>query len=279
MFTKKKIIISAVSILLIAAVATGAILIASGGSAKVIVKEKYIKEGMPDITFKFNGEDILFSYDHTENVPMEKGRNLDGKEVYITTDHYVSKNGARATKYEDSDTFYFVCLDNSEETERIITDDEILKTACDAVNSSDFKVKADLSKSNRNNTVSTSYKTATTAEGKEIKTVQKYNARIRQESESIAVHMDACGKPYLISVTLAANADEKSKEVAQEKFDSWLAKKRSEGGKYVVEDVCYESRGNKNYAFFMFTYYPYAQSDNPTPETDAHSVYTVFCEL
>lgn len=284
MFTKKRIIIAVISAVLVAALAVGAVFIAGGSTAKPIVKEEYVKKGMPDITFKFNGENIVFSYDHTENVPMGKERNLDGKEVYITTDHYVSENGYEAKKFPDADKFISIKLTNvdlyknEKELSQSIAEAQIKRIVRDAVNSSDFAINLD-EKTTSELRIDTETVTYFKDDGSELVFIKGYSARVATDDYSLTVSLDSSGKPYFATTTFNSNPSEKSKKAAQAKFDNWLTEKRSEGGKYVVEDVCYESRGNKNYAFFMFTYYPYAQSDNPTPETDAHSVYTVFCEL
>ena len=288
MFNKKRIIIL-VAIALVTVLSLGAVFVVGGlhetpQRPKQLYKKEYVKEGMPDITFKFNGEDIVFSYDHTENVPMGKERNLDGKEVYITTDHYVSENGYEAKKFPDADKFISINLTNvdtyknEKELSQSIAEAQIKRIVRDAVNSSDFAINLD-EKTTSELIIDTKTVTYFKDDGSELVFIKGYSARVVTDDYSLTVSLDSSGKPYFATTTFNSNPSEKSKKAAQAKFDNWLTEKRSEGGKYVVGEIAYESRGSKDFAFFTVTYYPDPQSDNPTPETDACSVYSFFCEV
>jgi len=292
MFNKKRIIIL-VAIALVTVLSLGAVFIVGGlpetpQRPKQLYKKVYVKEGMSDITFKFNGEDIVFKYDHTEKNPMDREMNIDGKDVLIITDHYKSEDGASAIKYEDKDTFHYVFTSGPSKPQRKLSDEQVEKIAYAAINSSDFGIKATLDPEK----AAAYEKLETLGEeepylipnenGTYTQVMKDFDKTIEVGEKSVSVYLDYSGSVRSISVRENANAKvtEEQKRKAQEKFDNFIKKKfKNSNAKIEVEEANYQEISGKIYAFFSTTYYPAPGNDNPASATGAHSVYSFFCEV
>ncbi len=121
MFNKKRIIIL-VAIALVTVLSLGAVFIVgvlpeTPQRPKQLYKKVYVKEGMPDITFKFNGEDIVFKYVRTTMYPFDAQYSLDGTVPYTVKDRYKSEDGIIAEKYDDEETLSYVSA-SSDKTQK-----------------------------------------------------------------------------------------------------------------------------------------------------------------
>ena len=271
MFTKKRIIITIISAVLVAALAVGAVFIVGGlpetpQRPKQLYKKEYVKEGMPDITFKFNGKDIVFKYKYTTMNPFDAQYSLDGSVPYSVTDRYESEDRGLAKKYEGEDTFYYIHT-SFDDSKPGVTLGEIEETAVNAVNSSDFGISVSKDMIER------------LEETADSKNLFKYpQIKFEMDDKTVRVFIDSAGKVYSIGVSKKFNSDgisEKRKAVAKAKLDKRIAelKETDEKGEWVLESTYYHEMNGKPYVSYTMMHYL-------DPETtDACMAFTFYCQV
>lgn len=268
MFTKKKGIIITAIVLLIAILSAGTVFAVDYVSSKPkqLYKKEYVKEGMPDITFKFNGEDIVFKYVDTTMNPFDAQYSLDGSVPYSVTDRYESEDRGLAMKYEDEETFYYVdTLRNRSKNGATLA--ELEQTALEAVNSSDFgiSVSPDMIK-----------RSEESADSKKLLTHSQI--KFEMDDKTVSAFTDSSGSVYCIGVSKKFNSDgisEKRKAAAKAKLDNRIAelKETDEKGEWVLEDTYYHEMNGKPYVSYTMMHYL-------DPETtDACMAFTFYCQV
>ena len=269
MFTKKRIIITVISAVLVAALAVGAVFIV-GGSSKDDRVTEYQKRKVAPVTVKLNGEDVSFAYDHSKKYKLSLDYASGAKQEYQVQDYYVSEQGYSLVKYEDADG-YFALLTNDYTIETdpalALSEDEITEIAYEIALKSDITLDG-VSKIRKN-----------------IRSVGgMHDVTFTTDEGEVLVVLDLSGRFMMLSVThdYSNKISEERKEAARVKMEAHVAQevlKFYPDAKYFVEEEKYELEGTKVYAKFHIVYYPHPQSDNPTPETDACGAVGFTCEV
>ncbi len=223
-----------------------------------------VKQNMPDEVLKIDGESIVFSYSHTEKKRMT-AENLDGKEVYVGIDYYTTPKGYTANKYEGDDGFrYFSKSDYSASSGTNLSKEAIQQAALKIVENTDITIEG-----------------AASAKKNIRESGSRYNVTYESAKGKLSITLGTDGSLKYIIAENYATASEASKNTARQKMQAYIdvRNEAKPDTKWVLDDEKYIQYGKKVYAFFSAIYYPDPQSDNPTPETDACSVYSFFCEV
>ena len=263
MFTKKRIIITVISAVLVAALAVGAVFIAGGLSEKKRVTE-FEKNDKTSVTLKVNGKDMTFEYDHSEKCKNAMIYNADGETTDINQDFFLSQEGYKLTKFEGADIFFALYLkDYTPKITPEISAQEASDLAYEIASNTDIVPNELLSGSELTRDVRRSNSV--------------YNITFANDKGSVHVSLELSGELISLRIkernTSRIPKDKKKEALALvEKFIE--ERNAASDGLHVLNNEEYRVVGDKLIALYGIIYYPDPSSETPDPMTDPHSAYT-----
>ena len=219
---------------------------------------EFIKDDMPAVTYKINGEDKTFVYQSSTRIRKADGEEIDGNSGNYVVDHYIADDGATVSKNEASADFvryekaaFFI---DTAPDERISAEDAI-EIARSAVMNTDLPIG---SPDSFNATVRYS--------------MNSYLITFKTAEGSVEVHLDKNGELQFMSVKKDALQHLSSEKVsaAIAKMNAKLAELNNDtNGMYVLDRMHFEEWGSSVYAVFDVLHY----SDKSTDEYDVYQYY------
>ncbi len=223
---------------------------------------EFVKDDMPAVTYRINGEDKTFSYQKSTFAKMTTGVDIDGNGGNYVVDYYVGSDGSTVSKSGDSEgllqykrAVYSVDHDPYEQ----LNAEDALEIARNVVLNTDLPIGSLDSLDAAIQYLSDSYLiTFKTLEG------------------SIEVHLDKNGALQFLAVRKNAMQQMSAEKVsaAINKMKEKLAELNDNdaGGRYDLDYMHFEEWGNKLYAVFDVLYYTDKNSDE-------FSVYQYYCAV
>ncbi len=262
MFTKKRIIITVISAVLVAALAVGAVFIAGGLSEKKRVTE-FEKNDKTSVTLKVNGKDMTFEYDHSEKRENAIIYNADGETTDINQDFFLSQEGYKLTKFEGAGSFFALSLkDYTPKITPEISEQEASDLAYEIASNTDIVPDELLSGSELTRDVRRRYSV--------------YDVTFANDKGSVHVSLELSGKLMSLRIqerdTSRIPKSKKAEALAMVKEFIEERNAVSEG-LHVLDTEEYIMAGDKLIALYGIIHYS-DPSDPPNPMTDPRMAYT-----
>lgn len=262
MFTKKRIIITVISAVLVAALAVGAVFIVGGLSEKKRVTE-FEKNDKTSVTLKVNGKDMTFEYDPSEKRENAIIYNADGETTDINQDFFLSQEGYKLTKFEGADSFFALSLkDYTPKITPEISEQEASDLAYEIASNTDIVPDELLSGSKLTRDVRRRYSV--------------YDVTFSNDKGSVHVSLELSGE--LISLRIqerdTSRIPKSKKAEALAMVKEFIEERNAVSeGLHVLDTEEYIMAGDRLIALYGIIHYS-DPSDPPNPMTDPHMAYT-----
>lgn len=223
---------------------------------------EFVKDNMPDITLRINGEPILFYYKKSIYIKNSDDVSVDGTVICNVVDKYSDHNTCAVYLNSDSSNLFkyqrYGKMSSYSGIEEPVGKDEaaaITKAAKQII------LNTDIGFANLDNATSTVRKVDET-----------YHIILTTPEESVEVCIDIYGEFESLNV-LSDARNQPSEEMivaAKEKMYRKLAElnKAASGGKYVLDKAHFEAWGENTYIVFTVNYYDI--------RSDARSAYNYY---
>lgn len=226
----------------------------------------FIKDDMPAVMYRINGENKRFNYLNSTIIRKSAGMDLDGNGGYYIVDQYVDAKGDTIMKYEGSEEL--MCFE-SENYQSLGNPDDL--TLVDNTDMSGI-VGTVLAKS-------AALKTDVTFDGLESasssvrSSENEYYVTLTVDEGEVDVCVDTVGRLLNLEVKKFAQQLPREKiDIAVNKLLAKLVelKNNDPDGIYFVDSVHYEEWGNAICVVFDVSHYP-------DKDSDADNVYQYYC--